>query len=106
MKKIHNKLVRDKIPEICRTNGAEPETRILNEEEYKVGVRQKLGEEAAEYVRDDNLEELADILELVKANAEVKGGTMEEVEKIRAKKAKERGGFSQKIFLISTTDKN
>jgi len=106
MKKTYNKLVRDNIPEICRANGAEPETRILSEEEYKVEVRKKLGEEAAEYVQDDNLEELADILELVKANAETKGSSLEEVEKIRAKKAEERGGFTKRIFLISTTDKD
>ena len=31
----YEKLVRDKIPEIIRNNGEEPETRILSDEEYK-----------------------------------------------------------------------
>lgn len=100
--KTYNKLVRDKIPEICLANGETPKTRILDEEEYRVEVKKKLGEEATEYVEDDNLEELADVLELVKANAEAKGSSLEEVERIRAKKAEERGGFSKRIFLIST----
>lgn len=100
--KTFNKLVRDKIPEIILANGETPETRVLNEEEYRAEVRKKLGEEAAEYAQDDSLEELADLLELVKANAEAKGSSLEEIEKIRVKKADERGGFGKRIFLIST----
>lgn len=34
MEKVYNKLVRDNIPDICKSNGGEPFTRVLNEEEY------------------------------------------------------------------------
>jgi len=102
-KQTFNKLVRDNIPEICRANGAEPETRILSEEEFVIELRKKLAEEIAEFQEESNLEELADILELVKANAETLGGTLEEVEKIRSDKALKRGGFTKRLFLISTS---
>ena len=34
MEKIYDKLVRDNIPDIIRSDGAEPITRILNDKEY------------------------------------------------------------------------
>ena len=98
----HNKLVRDKIPQICRDNGDEPTTRILDESEYKKELDKKLQEEVAEYNQDDNLEELADILEVVYAIADQKGSSREELEKLRAKKATERGGFKDRVFLVET----
>ncbi len=104
MKKIYNKLVRDKIPEICRANGAEPEIRILPQKEYRLELRKKLAEEVAEYRTDGTLEELADILELVIANAEANGDSLAALEKIRLKKAEQRGRFKKRIFLIATVE--
>ena len=100
--KTYNKLVRDKIPDICLANGDVPETSILDEASFRAELKKKLCEEAAEFVADGNLEELADVLELIKANAEANGSSIEEIERMRAQKAKERGGFSKRIFLIST----
>lgn len=45
------------------------------------------------------VEELADILEVIYAIAEAKGVTIEELEAIRAKKAEERGAFKERILL-------
>ena len=98
------KLVRDKIPEIIRTTDNKvPITRILNEEEYKIELLKKLQEEAKEVAESEagehRLEELSDILELIKAIAALDDASLEDIESLRDKKAEERGGFEKKIFL-------
>lgn len=98
---VYNKLVRDKIPELIRSNGEIPNTRILEEEEYLQHLEAKLDEETAEYHRDKNVEELADILEVVFALAEGMGSSREELLSVCRKKQESRGGFRNRIFLIS-----
>lgn len=97
--KVHNKLVRDKIPEIIKESGKTCATRILSNEEYIEALETKLNEEVAEYQSDKNLEEMADVLEVLQAICVARGYTLEELEAMREKKARERGGFSAKIFL-------
>ena len=97
---IYNKLVRDKIPEIISANGECCNVRILEDEDYRICLEKKLDEEVGEFHRDRNLEELADILEVVYALAECLGSRQELMEIYDAKHQK-RGGFSQRIFLIS-----
>ena len=65
----------------------------------------KLDEELAEYHRDQNIEELADLLEVVRTAAVARGYTLEELETVRANKTKNRGGFEKKILLIETIEK-
>ena len=102
--KTYNKLVRDLIPEIIEASGKECKTRILSDEEYLKMLDIKLDEELAEYHKDQNIEELADLLELIRAAAIARGYTLDELEAARAEKAKERGGFERKIFLIDVTE--
>ncbi len=97
--KVHNKLVRDRIPEIIEASGKICATHILSDEEHIQALETKLNEEVAEYLADKNLEEMADILEVLQAICIAKGYTLEELEAMRAKKANERGGFTEKIFL-------
>ncbi|SFF05561.1 nucleoside triphosphate pyrophosphohydrolase [Alteribacillus iranensis] len=100
---VHNKLVRDKIPEIIERAGKKYTATKLNEEEFARELRKKLEEEVSEYMEaekdQDALEELADISELLHALAQVHGGRMEDVEDIRKEKAEKRGGFERRIFL-------
>ena len=77
---------------------------MLSDEEYLEMLDAKLDEELAEYHKDQNIEELADLLELIRAAAIARGYTLEELEAARAEKAKERGGFERKIFLIDVTE--
>lgn len=98
---VFNKLVRDKIPEIIEEQGEKVNIRILNDEEYILCLEEKLDEEVAEYHRDKNAEELADILEVVFALAEQYGFSNEELMEIYQRKNISRGGFHNRIFLIS-----
>lgn len=95
----YNKLVRDKIPEIIETNGKKCITEILPDEEFLVMVDAKLDEELAEYHKDQNIEELADLLEVLYAAAQARGYSLEELEQVRVIKAEKRGAFKNKILL-------
>ena len=61
----YNKLVRDRIPEIIEASGKNCVTEILSDEDYLCMIDAKLDEELAEYHKDQNLEELADLLEVI-----------------------------------------
>ena len=99
---IFNKLVRDKIPEIIRKNGETATVRILSDEEYKRELDIKLQEEVKEYLTEDNIEELADIEEVLRALVVLKGVTYEDFDRMRETKCKKRGSFKDKVFLEST----
>ncbi len=99
MKKTYNKLVRDLIPEIIAESGKKCSIEILNDEEYIKSIDAKLDEELAEYHKDQNVEELADLLEVIYAAARARGYSIEELERIRVSKAQERGGFDKRILL-------
>ena len=97
--KEYKKLVRDKIPQIIKSNGEEPKTRILDDEEYLKELNIKLTEEVKEYLEDGNVEELADIVEVIYGILDAKKVTLEEFENIRKSKVEKRGAFKEKIFL-------
>ena len=97
--KVHNKLVRDKIPEIIEAAGKQSVTHILSDEECITALETKLNEEVSEYQEDKNIEEMADVLEVLQAICIARGYTLDQLEEVRAKKAQERGGFNEKIFL-------
>ena len=101
---IHNKLVRDKIPEIIEKTGKVCHIHTLSNDEYLAELDRKLNEECAEYQADKSLEELADMLEVMYAIAEARGYSVEELEKVRAEKAEKRGAFIEKIYLESVDD--
>ena len=95
----YNKLIRDRIPEIIEASGKTCVTEVLSDEEYLKMIDAKLDEELAEYHKDENLEELADLLEVIYAAAKARGYTLEELEKVRAEKAEKRGAFEKKLLL-------
>ncbi len=95
----YNKLVRDKIPEYIRKKGGNPVTHIASEAEYWQKLKGKLIEEIEEFKKDENIEELADILEVLDAMAEYKGFDIKEVQSAKNKKATEKGKFKDKIIL-------
>lgn len=97
--KIYNKLVRDKIPELIESDGKKCVTHILSEKEYIAALETKLNEEIAEYLADKTLEEMVDVMEVLRAICIARGYAFEELKQLRAKKAAEKGGFKERIFL-------
>lgn len=95
----YNKLVRDKIPEIIEKDGKTCKTEILSDDEYLKMIDAKLDEELAEYHKDQDIEELADLMEVIYAAAVARGYSIEELEAVRKKKASKRGVFEKKILL-------
>lgn len=105
---IYNKLVRDRIPEVIESTGKACRSRILNEKEYHTELVVKLREESEEYFAargaQDSLEELADMLEVIRALAVVHGASWEQLEAIREEKAAARGGFRDRVYLIDVEE--
>lgn len=95
-----SKLIRDKIPEIIRQTGINPNIYTANNQEYSRRLIKKLLEETKEYLTSRDTEELADIIEVIYAIANDKGITINELEKIRIDKYNRKGGFEKKIILI------
>ena len=100
----YNKLVRDRIPEIIENSGKTAHTHLLSDEEYIAELDRKLGEEYAEYQADKNIEELADMLEVIYAIAKARGVSVDELESIRSAKAEKNGAFEKKVFLEEVED--
>ena len=96
----YNKLIRDLIPDIVRAKGQICITEVLSEEKYLEMIDAKLDEELAEYHKDQNLEELADLMEVIYAAAEARGYTREQLEHVRAAKETEKGAFRKRLLLL------
>lgn len=109
MEKVMNKLVRDKIPEICLANGDTPITHILNEEEYLKCLKDKMMEEYQEILgaktHEEALEECADLMELLFSYTTALGFKEEELLEARTRKKEKRGGFEKRIYLEKTITK-
>ena len=105
--KTYDKLVRDRIPEIIEARGGKASFRTCADDaEVLARLSAKLREEIDEFDRatDDagRAEELADVLEVVKALCLRLGLDTADVESIRAKKAEERGAFEKRLVLIES----
>ena len=105
MLRKHNKLVRDKIPEICIQDGEIPKVKILSDAVYKSELKKKLIEESQELVNAKPRElknEIVDVYEVLLNISKNFGIKWSEIEKLRKDKNKRRGSFKKKIFLISS----
>jgi len=98
-----NKLVRDKIPEIIEKNGNTAVTKTVTDDyEYAQLLKEKLNEEVSEYYAEGNIEELADVLEVVDAMAALNKHRFDDILPVKAKKRDKRGGFENRIYLVNT----
>ncbi|MFZ1970632.1 MAG: nucleoside triphosphate pyrophosphohydrolase [Candidatus Nanoarchaeia archaeon] len=100
----YSKLVRDKIPEIIKAKGQVPIIHYASEEEYWKRLREKLTEEVDEFLKDENTEELADILEVIDSICDFKKFDKKSLYELKEKKKFKRGGFSKKIILEEIKD--
>ena len=101
MKYKYNKLVRDKIPaEINSTKGRKANWRVMKDEEYIKELNKKLLEEAHEFIEENAVEELADIMEVIQSIMRAKNISYAELKKVQELKREEKGGFYNRVYLI------
>lgn len=101
----YNKLVRDRIPALIEADSCRVNLHVLDDAGFKRALLAKLVEEAREAQTASAQElvaELADVLEVLQALLVANGSSWERLEAARAAKHADRGGFSRRIFLVST----
>lgn len=107
--KKYDKLVRDNIPQIIKSNGEKPFTRVLSDKEYWKYLLKKDTEELEEVRTAKSLEErkkeLADKLELIRAMAEYSGFSLDDIIEEADKKKAKNGGFERKLLLEKVIEK-
>jgi predicted house-cleaning noncanonical NTP pyrophosphatase (MazG superfamily) len=105
---IYNKLIRDKIPQIMGEKGKKFEIEVLDNESYLEHLNIKLKEEMDEYFsateNTSQIEELADLVEVIYGILKVRDITIQKFEDIRIGKREERGGFEDKLLLKKVWD--
>jgi|TARA_B110001454_G_scaffold37056_1_gene36579 predicted house-cleaning noncanonical NTP pyrophosphatase (MazG superfamily) len=97
----HNKAIRDKIPEIIKESGNVCNSVTLSDEQFLIELEKKLVEELTEYQESKNVEELADVLEVIYRISNLKGF---DLDKVRLEKIEKRGKFEKNLFLVDTSD--
>ena len=97
---LYNKAIRDKIPEIIAESGKKCNTKQLDDESFLAELEKKLIEEVNEYSESKDVEELADLLEVIYRISELRGVNSDELDEIRKNKAEKRGKFDSNLFLI------
>ena len=101
---MDEKLVRDKIPDIIRERGDNPKVRIAGPDELDVLLREKIVEEAKEFLFTGDTEELVDIQEAIDALLKLRKADPALIELQRHSKLLARGGFT--IGYVLRTDED
>jgi predicted house-cleaning noncanonical NTP pyrophosphatase (MazG superfamily) len=96
---IFHKLVRDRIARMIEKQGKKAVVHVATEEEYYYELKTKLLEEAHEYIKSGEIEELADLLQVIYTICEYKNFPREMLEDLRRKKNTEKGKFIERIIL-------
>lgn len=98
------KLVRDHIPRIIRESGRDPVVRAYSEEEYARALDDKLREELEEYLESGEVEELADLQEVLLAILHCRGVAERDFQALRLNKRERNGGFAERICLLEVRE--
>ena len=100
-----NKLVRDKVPSLVTKDGGSYSLKLLSSLEHQHEITKKMYEELNEYntatSKEEAIEELVDIVELIYAAVKLHDLSLEQFEEIRLNKKKKKGGFEKGIYLNS-----
>ena len=100
--KIYDKLVRDRIPEIIKNSGNHCEVEVVSDDIALEYLYKKLQEEVDELVEDKNLEEIADVIEVLFAIGKKYGYSEEDILNRMYEKKDKSGGFEDNIVLKKT----
>lgn len=97
------KLVRDRIPDLITEPGLAVVVETLDRHHHIAALKAKLKEEADEVMtaktRDEIMEEMADVREVMEALMRMLAINHHEIDQIKRKKSLRKGGFERGIFL-------
>ena len=94
------KLVRDRIPDIIEEDGKWClARRVHGDDEHMVMLKEKIIEEALEFIENPSYEEAADMVEVIKAFCHLGNLEWDVVLSIAEKKQDTHGGFYSGIIL-------
>ena len=102
---IYNKLVRDKIPEKILSRGEFADYEVLDDARYREELIKKMHEETAEFEKDNTVEELADMYEVLNALIVQSGHTLFDVISVAEEKRNRNGAFEKRYFLKSHNER-
>lgn len=94
-----NKLVKDEILKLMTGQGQKVKYRILDDEEFELKVREKILEEAKEYLASGKSDELTDLLSVALAAKRIDNIHAEII--VEGKRLKDH--FTKKIFIETVT---
>lgn len=100
--KKYNKLVRDKIPEILEEKKVRFKTHIATKKEYPDKLYEKLIEELEEFKANPNMEEFADMLEVIDFIGKYHNFNLADIKNVKKIKKEKKGGFNERIILDET----
>jgi len=96
------------MPEEIHKMGGNLQSRKLPEKEFERELLKKVGEEASGLLKVKSkkslVAELADIIDVIDEISKHKKISKAELKNAQKHNRKQKGGFSKRIFLISTTD--
>ena len=95
-----DKLVRDEIPNVIPVNELSRfKFTTLDDCKYAEELKKKLLEEVHEYLQAENIEELADIYEVLDAIIKFKSFDSAEINLVKQNKRNNRGGFERRLLM-------
>ena len=100
----YNKLVRDNIVNIINSKGNKANYRVLDDKEYLDELNKKLIEEANEFIEENSVEELGDVMEVIESIMKVKDISWDEVREAQNIKREKNGGFKDRLYLESVEE--
>jgi predicted house-cleaning noncanonical NTP pyrophosphatase (MazG superfamily) len=105
-RRIYDKLVRDRIPEIIRQSGSTCGTEVFTDDgAFRSALRNKLVEEAGEAANasdEDLAAELADLQEVIDTLVEACGLSDATVRALQEQRRADRGAFANRLRLLWT----
>jgi predicted house-cleaning noncanonical NTP pyrophosphatase (MazG superfamily) len=99
MRTGYDRAVRDGVPERLRREGRACAARTLPDDAYLSYLEYALIEELEGYLETKDTEELADLLEVIRRVAELRGLSWEELDGLRARRAGLLGGYGGNTVL-------
>lgn len=96
------KLVNDKVPELLKAKGVDAKFHKANDDEFELELLEKLREEVLEFKNAKSIEQLTDLEIVVETVIEHMGWDRATIDKVKAQRLQDKGGFKERLILEST----